>query len=152
MSELSWKEILNAAVKSEEQSYALYTLAQKKVVSSSSKKLLAELAKDELRHREKLSAVLKGKEKLQDIGSDRIQDLKIVDPMEDITLSKDSDYQQILIYAAKREKSTYDYYNSMAAGLDGTKFAELFLKLAEEELRHKNRIEQEYDEYVLKED
>ncbi len=56
-----------------------------------------------------------------------------------------------MIYAAKREKSTYEYYNSFALGLEGTDVGELFSRLAQEELTHKNKLEREYDEYVLTE-
>jgi hypothetical protein len=60
-----------------------------------------------------------------------------------------------LIYAAKREKITYEHYRSLGEGPFARYFpqaGELFSKLAEEELIHKNKIEREYDERVLKED
>lgn len=147
------KAILEAAVKIEEQSYALYEMAQGKVNYPSSKKLLKELAQEEIKHKEKLLAIIEDKEKISELGSHttNIQNLKIVDVMEDTTLSEDADYQRILIYAAKREKSTYEYYDSLALRFEGTGVGELFSKLAQEELMHKNRLEREYDEYVLTE-
>jgi len=153
MAKLNLKAILEAAVKIEEQSYALYTMAQEKVEYQSSKKFLAELAKEEMKHKEKLLAIMENKEKLSELGThtSKIQDLKIVDIMKDTTISEDADYQRILVYAAKREKSTYEYYNSLAAGLEDTEIGDLFSKLAQEELKHKNRLEKEYDEYLMKE-
>jgi rubrerythrin len=112
---------------------------------------LEELAKEELRHKEKLLGIIKDKRRLTEFGAKKIQDLRIVDEMEDTTLSQDANYQQILVYAAKREKSDCEYYGSMATGLEGTEFGDLFSKLAQEELKHKNRIEKEYDEYLMKE-
>ncbi len=146
------KAILEAAVKMEEQSYALYSMAQGKVEYSSSKKLLKELAQEELKHKEKLLAVIRNEGKVAGLGAcTKIQDLKIVDAMKDTALSEDADYQRILVFAAKREKATYEYYNSLAKGLEGTETGELFSRLAQEELSHKNRLEREYDEYLLKE-
>ncbi len=146
------KTIIDAAVKIEEQSYALYMRAQKKVNYPSSQKFLRELARKELGHKRKLLTIMKNKEKISKLGSQaKVQDLKIVDAMKDVTLTEDADYQSILIFAAKREKSTYDYYSSLARGLEGTEIGELFSKLAQEELIHKNRLEREYDEYILKE-
>ncbi|MGB9135099.1 MAG: ferritin family protein [Candidatus Bathyarchaeia archaeon] len=146
------KAILEAAVKMEEQSYALYSMAQGKVEYSSSKKLLKELAQEELKHKEKLLAVIRNEGKVAGLGAGtKIQDLKIVDAMKDTALSEDADYQRILVFAAKREKATYEYYNSLAKGLEGTETGELFSRLAQEELSHKNRLEREYDEYLLKE-
>ncbi|UCE96014.1 MAG: hypothetical protein JSV51_10050 [Candidatus Bathyarchaeota archaeon] len=98
-------------------------------------------------------AIVENKEEISRLGTNAIeaQDLKIVDSMKDLTLSQDADYQSILIYASKREKATYDYYNSLASGLEGTEIGDLFSKLAQEELKHKNKLEREYDDYVLKE-
>jgi hypothetical protein len=48
---------------------------------------------------------------------------------------------------------TYEHYTSLAMGPFARYFpqaGELFSKLAEEELVHKNRIEREYTERVLK--
>jgi len=146
------RAILEAAIKIEEQSYALYTMAQEKVKYSSSKKFLKELAQEELKHKEKLLAILENREKLSELGSQaKVQDLKIVDVMKNTALSEDADYQRILLYAAKLEKATYEYYGSSALGLEGTEAGNLFSKLAQEELTHKNKLEREYDDYVLKE-
>ncbi|UCE43938.1 MAG: ferritin family protein [Candidatus Bathyarchaeota archaeon] len=148
---LNLKAILESAVKIEEQSYALYTMAQRKVSYPSSKSFFEELAQEELRHKEKLLGIMENKERISELGlgASTIQDLKIVDMMKATALSDDVDYQRILIYAAKREKSTYEYYNSLALGFKGTEIGEVFSKLAQEELKHKNRLEREYDEYVL---
>lgn len=153
MVKLTLKAVLEAAVKIEEQSYALYALAQGKVNYPSSKKFLKELAQEEVKHKEKLLAIMENKEKLSELGlhTGKVQDLKIVDAMKDTTLSEDADYQRILVFAAKREKSTYEYYNLLAAGLEGTEVGDLFSKLAGEEVKHKNRLEKEYDEYLMKE-
>ncbi len=128
-------------------------MAQTKVKYSSSKKLLQELAQEELKHKTKLLAIMENQKRLSELGSfeKRMQNLKIVDTMKTTALSEDVDYQRILVYAAKREKATYDYYNSLALGLEGTDPGKIFSKLAQEELAHKNRLEREYDEYVLKE-
>ncbi len=147
------KTILEAAIKIEEQSYMLYRMAQGKVKYASSKKFLEELAQEEVKHKEKLMAILENKKKLSELGLlvNKIQDLKIVDVMKDTSISEDVDYQRILVYAAKREKVTYDYYKSLALGLEGTEVGGLFSRLAQEELSHKNKLELEYDEYILKE-
>jgi rubrerythrin len=147
------KTILEAAIKIEEQSYALYRMAQGKVKYASSKKFLEELAQEEVKHKEKLMATMENKKKLAELGlqKNKIQDLKIVDVMKDTPISEDVDYQRILVYAAKREKATYDYYKSLALGLEGTEVGGLFSRLAQEELSHKNKLEREYDEYILKE-
>ena len=152
MAELNWKAIIEAAVKVEEQSIALYSMALENAKYPSSKVFFKQLVKEEMGHKSKLEAIMKNKAKISELGSrGAVQDLKIVDMLEDTPLSDDADYETILVYAAKREKSTYDYYKTLAMGLKGTPMAELFTKLAEEELSHKNKLEKEYDDCVLTE-
>ncbi len=143
--------VLNRAISMEKQSYDLYAWAQGRVENPEAKKFLGELAEEERRHRAKLSAALKDKERLLEIGSTAqgVQDLKIVDWLEGVRLSEDSEYQDILIFAGKREKETYEYYSELAERLGETRIGQLFSRLAQEELGHKNKIEREYEKYIL---
>jgi rubrerythrin len=160
MYESLFRKVLEGAIKIEEESYALYVKTQGMVEASSSKALLSELADAELGHKEKLLRIQQKSASVywagvSELGSqaDDIEDLKIVDYLPDTTLSEDADYPSILIYAGKREKMTYEHYRSLGDGPFGRNFpevGELFSKLAEEELIHKNRIEREYSERVLK--
>ena len=153
MSELNWKAIIESAVKVEEQSIALYTLALENAKYPSSKVFLKQLVAEEKGHKNKLEAIIKDQTKISELGSrdGAVQDLKIINLLQDTPLSKDADYEDILVYAAKREKSTYDYYRTLAMGLKGTKIGEVFSMLAQEELGHKNKLEKEYDDCILQE-
>jgi rubrerythrin len=151
LSKLEWKKIIEAAVKVEEQSITLYKMALKNSKYPSSKVFLKQLVNEEKMHKNKLEAII-NENNIAELGSQcDVQDLKIVDMMEDTPLSPEADYETILVYAAKREKSSYDYYKTLALGLKGTKMAEAFNKLAQEELEHKNKLEKEYDECILTE-
>jgi len=157
MPESLLKKLLENAVRIEEQSYVLYAKAYEKVTLHSAKVLLKELAQAEAGHKEKLLAIMQGKADISKLGSPtrRIEDLKIVDFKEKTALSEDADYPTLLLFAAQREKDTYEHYRSLAAGPFARYFptaGQLFSKLAEEELIHKNRLEREYDQHVLKED
>jgi len=158
---LEWEEmatwtiemVLNRAVAMENQSYGPYVWARDRVLSPEAKTLLKELAEEELMHKEKISEVLKNREKISELGSgvEKVEDLKIVDWLEDTRLSEDATYQEILIFAGKREKETYEYYQELSQRFGEDDVGKLFPKLAQEELKHKNRIEREYDDYVLRE-
>ena len=153
MSKLEWKKIIEAAVKVEEQSITLYTMALKNAKYPSSKVFLKQLVDEETGHKNKLEAIMKDQTKISQLGSHTgaVQDLKIIDMLQDTPLSSGADYEAILVYATKREKSTFDYYKTLALGLKGTKMGELFSKLAQEELGHKNKLEKEYDDCILQE-
>jgi len=151
MSDMNWKSIIESAIKVEEQSIALYTTALENAKYPASKVFLKQLVAEEKGHKNKLEVILKDETKISELGSHGgpVQDLKIVDMMDDTPLSSEADYEAILVYAAKREKTSYDYYRTLTLGLKGTKIGELFSKLAQEELSHKNKLEKEYDECVL---
>lgn len=153
MAELNWRTIIEAAVKVEEQSIALYSMALENAKYPSSKVFLEQLVNEEMGHKSKLEAIMNNEAQISELGdtSGSVQDLKIVDMMDDTPLSNDADYEAILVYAAKREKSSYEYYKMLAMGLKGTPMGELFTKLAQEELSHKNKLEKEYDDCVLTE-
>ena len=153
LSELNWKTIIEAAVKVEEQSIALYIMALENAKYPSSKVFLKQLVEEETGHKSKLEAIMNDETKISELGSHggAIQDLKIIDMLKDTPLSSGADYEAILVYAAKREKSTYDYYKTLALGLQETKMGEVFSKLAQEELSHKNKLEKEYDDCILQE-
>lgn len=135
----------------EKQSYSLYVGAMEVVSSPEGKLMLEELSKEERRHREKLENV-KESGMLSRLGAEeRVIDLGIVNHVEDVPLSQNPSYQEILIFAGKREKETHDYYMEMAFKLKGTDVGSLFERLAKEELGHKAKIEREYERVILKE-
>ena len=128
-------------------------MALKNAKYPSSKVFLKQLVDEETGHKNKLEAIIKDQTKISQLGSHTgaVQDLKIIDMLQDTPLSSSADYEAILVYATKREKSTFDYYKTLALGLKGTKMGELFSKLAQEELGHKNKLEKEYDDCILQE-
>ncbi len=152
MPELTLEETLKFALAREEESIELYASAQKKVLNPGSSKFLQELAEEEQTHKAKILEAMQNPKKVREIGTlkTKIQDLKIVDYLEDVTLSPEADYQQILIYAAKREKTTHDLYMELAGRYKEKHIGKMFAKLAQEELKHKYRLEKEYDEVILR--
>lgn len=151
MLEQNWKKIIETAIKVEEQSITLYSTALENAKYPSSKIFLKQLVAEENGHKMKLESIMNDPTKISELGSKikTNQDLKIVDMLKDTPLSSEADYETILVYAAKREKSSYDYYNMLALGLKGTKMGEAFSRLALEELEHKNKLEKEYDDCAL---
>ena len=144
--------VFELAISMEEESIKLYTAAQKKDLSPGSIKFLKELVTEEEKHKKKISEAIKDPSKMEEIGQseDVVQDLKIVDYLKDVLISDDADYQQILIYAGKREKTTHDFYVELAKKYRDSHIGRMFAKLAQEELKHKYKLEREYDDIVLK--
>jgi len=153
MSDWTVEEVFNRALLIEKQSVELYEWAAKKAAASESRSLLKRLAKEELGHKAKLEKARNSKAVLAQIGSKAKegQDLGIANYHGGDSISEDADYGQILLFAAKREKETYEYYLELSQRLSGTQAGKLFAKLAQEELKHKKKIETEYDDKILRE-
>ena len=147
-----FSDILRTAIRREEDSYALYTQTAEMVESPSGKELLRDLARQEALHREKLEQLLQtGSIDLEPTTQKRILDLKITDYLIEPQLEIGSDFQDILIFAAKREKAACDLYQVMGQVTDDGQIRSLFEFLANQELDHKQRLETFYDDIVLRE-
>ena len=151
MSEWTMEKAMDRAVAMEEESIQLYTDAQDKVVNPGSKQFLKELVAEEEKHRSNILAAKEDPSKIEEIGSlsAPVQDLKISDGLVATTLSPEASYQEILIYAAKREKETHDFYMQLARGYRESQVGKMFAAFAQEELRHKYLLEKEYDDVIL---
>ena len=81
-----------------------------------------------------------------------MKDLKISDYLIEEPLAPDMNFQDLLIFAAKKEKKAADLYSDLAkrAVLDDHRV--LFEFLAKQEKVHKLRLELEYEKHVLWED
>jgi len=81
-----------------------------------------------------------------------VADLKIADYLVDVTLTPESTYQDILLFAAKREKAAFNLYTDLAHAYSSVPdVKKIFEVLAQEEATHKLKLEREYDDNVYKE-
>ncbi|HER54368.1 MAG TPA: hypothetical protein ENO13_00505, partial [Candidatus Bathyarchaeota archaeon] len=69
MSKHKWKKILEAAVKVEEQSIALYKMALENSKYPSSKVFLKQLVDQEKGHKKKLEAIVADESKIMELGA-----------------------------------------------------------------------------------
>ena len=153
MAENALQAIIKAAIQREIDAYAMYTASIEKVSAEPAKQLLRELAEQEMGHRLKLEALLRGEatQALSRRQQKQITDLKLTDYLVEVPLGPLADFQDILIVAGKREKASTELYNGLAEIAEETQTAELFRFLAAEEQAHKHRIETLYEDTVYKE-
>mgnify|MGYP005841113939 CR=1 FL=1 len=151
--EMTIEEIVRQAIKAEEEAYSFYEAASKMVTASHVQDTLKELAGEEVKHKQKLEGLLKGDvERIVSRQKPRqIRDLQLAEYLKPQTLDEDASFQDVLIVAMQREKASYDFYTLMAGIAASEEPKKLFEFLAQEELRHKNKIEVLYDEVVYKE-
>ncbi len=147
----SLKEILDTATQKEVEAYEFYSQAVDLVKDPSAKELLKEFADVELKHKIKLEAFDLNTIDEEHHTIKQTQDLQISQYLVDKEISQDSTIQDIMIHAMKREQSADEFYNDMAKVVSSIEVKNLFEDLAAEELDHKVRIENEYDDVIYKE-
>jgi len=142
------KNILQTAIQREIDAYNLYSTTAQKVEDTTAKEVLEELAQQEVGHRNRLEALLKGGafRVLSRTQARKVEDLKITDHLIEVPLEADSDLQDILIVAGKRERASHDLYAALAQVSEDADTRKLFEFLANEELGHKRRVETLYEE------
>lgn len=139
-------DILDFAIKKEEEAYKFYKeLAVK--ARPHMKEIFESFATEELGHKNKLIKVKEGKIVLKPSSKESV-DLKISEYLVDIPASPDISYQDALVVAMKREEASHRLYTILADLTGDEKLHSTFIALAEEESKHKFRIEREYDDLI----
>lgn len=141
------QKAIDFAVAKETEAEAFYKEWAGKVTSPATRALLAELAAAESGHKEMLSRI-----RPEDIiakGMDESIAPGLVDVLVDVKARKTMDVQEAMILAMKREAASVALYERMAEF--GGEAKALFLGLAKEEERHRDRLEAEYDVHITPE-
>lgn len=140
-------DILDFAINKEEEAFQFYTNLADQAERPNMRQVFEELSNEELGHKEKLLAIKEGK--LLMTAEQKVMDLKLADYLVDVEPSPKLDYQEAFILAMKREKASFKLYTDLAETTDNDDLRKTLLIFAQEEAKHKLRLEIEYDEYVL---
>jgi rubrerythrin len=147
------EKALKIGVTMETGAYNLYSSTAKKAKNPGSKKLLQELAGDELKHKEYFEAALKDPKKVMNEAKSgdlkKVMDLKLSDPLKEAALSPSASYQDTLIFAAKSEQTAVDFYTALSKAYSAHPLGKMWADFARMEQGHKLKLEKEYDEVVL---
>ena len=148
------EQILREAIQGEADAYELYTRAVDLVRAEHIKELLGELAQEELGHKVALEKMLANPEHLprqvEQLKSVPVEDYKVTDHLVAGELGPDATFQDVCIFAARKEQQSYDLYRNMAAQSEGES-RDLLQAMAKDELRHKNLVEGWYEDVVYQE-
>jgi rubrerythrin len=116
--------------------------------------MLRELALEEMGHKAALENLLANpstiRGEVRKLQEASIQDYKIGDHLIVRPLGPDSTFQDVCIFASRKEQESYELYRDMAEQNEGETRA-LLEAMAKDELRHKNLVEGWYEEVVYQE-
>jgi len=144
-------EVLDSAIYKEIASQAVYEAAQGKTDDPAARKLLKELASQEVGHAEKLKS-LKEKGSVTRWHREKVTDLKMDAYLTGGGTLEGAGMQDTLIFAIKREQQSIEFYSRMMGMMRDPKAKELCANLVNEELHHKRRLETLYDDLFFRED
>ena len=130
-------EILEYAIAREVEANQLYMYMAKRMENPEMSKVCEEFAKEELEHKAKLELEVMKRGQV-------VSDFDISDYMMDVGNEMDMDYEELLVFAIKKEEISVSLYTDLAAVVKDKESRETLLSLAQEETEHKLRFETEY--------
>jgi rubrerythrin len=137
------------AIEEEEKAYDLYLKLSQKVLDKGAKEMLLDMANMEKGHASKLRNYMAGEEAVLDVAA--VSNLKMAEYMVDKPLEANAGVQDVLLFSIQAEKKAGRLYSDMASAVTNPSYKEFFIKMAEEEGRHKNSLETAYDDNIFKE-
>lgn len=146
----TFDDVIRFAIKREEEAAKGYGELQKTAQEEAAKKLLQDLEEEEKNHKKILQGLTKVK--MEASATEDVNDLKISDYLVEEPLSPEMNFQDLLIFAAKKEKKAAGLYQDLAKKSKKEEQKKLFEFLAKQEKTHKLRLELEYEKHVLWED
>ncbi|KPJ58844.1 MAG: hypothetical protein AMJ42_02530 [Deltaproteobacteria bacterium DG_8] len=144
MQQMSIEEVLNQAIHREEIAHSFYTNLMNIVEDKVSKDTLVYMANEELRHKEILEKYKKGELGEKALALNEVIDGKVVETLGPPEITERLEHKDIFLVAAKREKASHEFYTKLAELQPEGELKKLLLKLAQEELGHKEKAEYLY--------
>jgi rubrerythrin len=144
----SLEEVLRFAIRKEADAAAFYRMAADRS-NPGVKKAFEELAREEEGHQKKLEGF--DPKKVQKMKVEKPQGLGIAEWVEDVPFSSDMSYADLLRMAIKNEEKSESLYTTTARSVTDPPLRKILMVLAQEETRHKKRLEKIYDDEVLTE-
>jgi len=138
------QEILEFAIFRENEAYNFFLALADRVKDQKIRKLLEDLAAEEIEHKAKLEL------EIIKTGRTVSTDLEPPRPASDYILTDDPlpldmDYRDVLLLGMEKEEAAFRTYVNLIANVQDEHSREVLLALAEEEVKHKLRFETEYN-------
>ena len=144
----TFEEIMEYAINKEKDAEKFYTEAAEKETYSGAKELFLGFALEERGHQKMLENF--SKDNFEHYKEKKIPDLKMSDYTVELEFKPGMSYDDVLRLAAKREEKAYKLYSDFAERTDQESHKKAFKALAQEESKHKLKLETLLDDYLAK--
>jgi rubrerythrin len=146
MSFETFVEIMDYAIDKEEEAAAFYEEASGQEKYSGAKEVFESFAREEKKHQAMLENFTKVN--IEHYKIKKIPDLKRSDYLVDIEYKPGMPYSDILRLAMKREEKALKFYTAFGEKTGTDEHKKLFQILAQEEAKHKLKLETLLDDYL----
>jgi rubrerythrin len=140
----SLQSLIERAIQNEEEARVFYLGLYSLVEDPQAKETLKFLAGEELGHKEFLQAYLKGEKKITALSIDTPIDYHIAQYAAKPDPKKNMNSSEVYLVAAHREWNSHIFYKSLAALQPAGEVQEMLLQMANQELKHKEKVEYLY--------
>ncbi|MFQ5956336.1 MAG: ferritin family protein [Candidatus Brocadiales bacterium] len=144
------EDIIKLAIEKEYHAYKLYSGVLDRIHDPGARAMVSQLAKEELEHKEALEKL--DTKKLKGLKPKKVEDLRIAEFLKDREITDTSSLQDVLVFAMKREKESYEFYSKFASEMVDPDIKNVLEAFAQQELKHKRDIETFYDDVIYQED
>ncbi len=145
----SFRDIISFAINREIEAARSYGELADMATVPGMRSLLLELKADEENHRKILEHLTESQ--IQNIEVSPVPDLRISDYIVEEPLSSDMTFQDLLIFAAQKEKKAAELYAYLARMATTSEEKKIFEFLVGQEQAHKFKLESEYEKRILEE-
>lgn len=145
----NFEDVIKFAIQREEEACIAYGEMSEIAEKPGLKVLLLDLQSEEKKHKELLQGITSTD--IDGLESHKVIDLKISDYLTEEPPTPDMTFQDLLIFAAKKEQQAVELYTNMKAAVNSDEMKKLFGFFIEQEKEHKLKLESEYEKYVLDE-
>jgi rubrerythrin len=143
----SYEDIIKFAIQREEAAIKAYGDMNATAKTPGLKELLLELQGEEKNHKKLLQDITQ--EQIGSFKKEQVIDLKISDYLTEEPVSEDMTFQDLLIFAAKKEQEAVELYTRLEQDAESSELKKLFDFLITQEKSHKLKLEKEYEKHVL---
>ncbi len=143
------KDVLKKAIQKEIESQRLYTNLSQKMTDQAAKDAFEQLSQQEKGHQKLLEQYLRGEIKEGALSSEQVIDYKIAEYLDQPEITFDMKLKDVFLLAANREKTSHEFYLSLAGIHPQGQVRRLLEELAAQELEHKQKVEFLYTEVAF---
>jgi len=136
--------VIETAIKREEEAYVFYTDIRDRVEDRSAQETLEFIAGEEKKHRDFLVAYRDGGFGVHALRMTDVVDYKIAEHLEEPAVNDNTRSEDVYLIAAHRETRSYHFYTELAQLHPEGDLHEMLVKIANEELKHKEKMEYLY--------